>query len=107
MPLGGRAAARHGHRAVLDHLVAHHGGGAAAGPGTVPALRQPTDANPRTLELLGLDPSLVDPDKLLHGPGCGACSQTGYQGRIGLFEVLTVTGACGSWCRAGAGGSAA
>ena len=56
-----------------------------------PRCAEPADANPHTLELLGLDPSRVDPDKLLHGPGCGACSQTGYQGRIGLFEVLTVT----------------
>lgn len=26
-----------------------------------------------------------------HGRGCGACSNTGYRGRIGIFEVLSVT----------------
>jgi type IV pilus assembly protein PilB len=52
---------------------------------------EPVEANPRTLELLGLDPSTVDTSRLVRGPGCGSCSQTGYQGRIGLFQVLTVT----------------
>jgi len=23
-----------------------------------------------------------------HGPGCGACGQTGYQGRTGIFELM-------------------
>jgi type IV pilus assembly protein PilB len=52
---------------------------------------EPVEADPRTLELLGIDPSAVDTSKLLRGAGCGNCSQTGYQGRIGLFQVLTVT----------------
>ncbi|MGZ7018441.1 MAG: ATPase, T2SS/T4P/T4SS family, partial [Acidimicrobiia bacterium] len=26
-----------------------------------------------------------------HGEGCVFCSQTGYQGRIGVYEVLRVT----------------
>jgi CheY-like chemotaxis protein len=46
---------------------------------------------PRTLELLGLDPDQVDEAGLRSGPGCGFCAQTGYQGRLGLFEVVRVT----------------
>jgi Tfp pilus assembly pilus retraction ATPase PilT len=52
---------------------------------------EPVEADPRTLELLGLDPDQVDGAGLRSGPGCGFCAQTGYQGRLGLFEVVSVT----------------
>lgn len=38
-----------------------------------------------------IDPGVVDTSRLIKGTGCGSCSRTGYQGRIGLFQVLTVT----------------
>lgn len=31
------------------------------------------------------------PDKLFLGKGCESCSQTGYKGRIGIFEILPLT----------------
>ena len=52
---------------------------------------EPVEADPKTLELLGLDPGQIDASGLRKGPGCGFCAQTGYQGRIGLFEVVRVT----------------
>jgi type IV pilus assembly protein PilB len=52
---------------------------------------EPVEADPRTLELLGLDPDQVAGAGLRSGPGCGFCAQTGYEGRIGLFEVVRVT----------------
>jgi hypothetical protein len=52
---------------------------------------EPVEADPKTLELLGLDPDQVDGAGLRSGPGCGFCAQTGYQGRLGLFEVVRVT----------------
>jgi CheY-like chemotaxis protein len=52
---------------------------------------EPVEADPRTLELLGLDPDQIDASGLRSGPGCGFCAQTGYQGRMGLFEVFRVT----------------
>jgi type IV pilus assembly protein PilB len=52
---------------------------------------EPVEADPKTLELLGLDPDQVDEAGLRSGPGCGFCAQTGYQGRLGLFEVVRVT----------------
>src|SRR5215212_4239516 len=52
---------------------------------------EPVEADPRTLELLGLDPEGIDEAGLRKGPGCGFCAQTGYQGRVGLFEVVRVT----------------
>lgn len=45
------------------------------------------------LQSLGLLPSAVPPlleSKLFHGKGCARCSNTGYQGRIGIYEVLVV-----------------
>jgi type IV pilus assembly protein PilB len=29
--------------------------------------------------------------KFYFGKGCGRCSNTGYKGRVGLYELLTVT----------------
>jgi CheY-like chemotaxis protein len=52
---------------------------------------EPVQADPKTLELLGLDPDQIDAGGLRSGPGCGFCAQTGYQGRVGLFEVVRVT----------------
>jgi hypothetical protein len=52
---------------------------------------EPVEADPRSLELLGIDPTSVDTSRLVRGTGCGSCSQPGYQGRIGLFQVLSVT----------------
>jgi CheY-like chemotaxis protein len=56
-----------------------------------PKCSEPVDADPKTLELLGLDPDQIDGAGLRSGPGCGFCAQTGYQGRLGLFEVVRVT----------------
>jgi type IV pilus assembly protein PilB len=56
-----------------------------------PRCSEPVEADPRTLELLGLEPDAVDQAGLRSGPGCGFCAQTGYQGRVGLFEVVQVT----------------
>jgi type IV pilus assembly protein PilB len=52
---------------------------------------EPAEADPKTIELLGLEPDAVDGAGLRSAPGCGFCAQTGYQGRVGLFEVVRVT----------------
>jgi CheY-like chemotaxis protein len=56
-----------------------------------PKCSEPVEADPRTMELLGLDPAEVEHAELRRGPGCGFCAQTGYKGRLGLFEVVRVT----------------
>ena len=38
---------------------------------------------------MGMDPK--EPHTFYKGEGCGECFGTGYRGRIGVFEVLTVT----------------
>jgi len=40
---------------------------------------------------LGLDPKNLGDRQLYRGKGCDACNNTGYKGRIGLFELMTIT----------------
>jgi type IV pilus assembly protein PilB len=56
-----------------------------------PRCSEPVEADPRTLERLGLDPDELDEAGLRSGPGCGFCAQTGYKGRLGVFEVVQIT----------------
>src|SRR5437868_849729 len=46
----------------------------------------PTDAELRTL---GLDGNSVQGATFLSGKGCSNCSNTGYRGRFGIFEIFT------------------
>jgi type IV pilus assembly protein PilB len=52
---------------------------------------EPVEANSETLGKLGLDAKAVANAKLRKGVGCPACAQTGYSGRMAVFEVMTVT----------------
>lgn len=52
----------------------------------------------QTAVLNALDSAMVDKHfgkkasvRVYHGTGCTACHDTGYQGRIGIFEILEVT----------------
>jgi len=53
--------------------------------------KDPYVPSPEELRLLGLDPR-EGADITLHRPvGCDHCFETGFRGRIGVFEVLDVT----------------
>jgi type IV pilus assembly protein PilB len=54
-----------------------------------PACHQPYQPSEELLEALGFTPA-NRPETFLHGAGCERCAHTGYQGRVGLFEVLTM-----------------
>jgi type II secretory ATPase GspE/PulE/Tfp pilus assembly ATPase PilB-like protein len=54
-----------------------------------PACRQPYQPEEGLLNALGFTAS-SRPKEFVHGSGCEACAGTGYQGRTGLFEVLTM-----------------
>lgn len=45
------------------------------------------------IEMLGVDPLEIAEKQFYYGRGCPDCSQTGYRGRQGLFEMLVVTDA--------------
>lgn len=51
--------------------------------------KQEYDATPQEKKLLGLPPE--QQLKLYRPCGCGHCNQTGYKGRIGVYEIMTIT----------------
>jgi CheY-like chemotaxis protein len=55
-----------------------------------PSCAAPYEPSTRTLALLGLEPSDLADATPMRGRGCGDCGDTGYRGRIGVFEVLPV-----------------
>lgn len=55
--------------------------------------KAPTTIKPEQSTLLSLAVEQRLPRKLFLGKGCKACGGTGYRGRMGLYEILTVTSA--------------
>ena len=45
-----------------------------------------------TCAILGIDPSEAENHELVRGEGCDGCFHTGYQGRTGVFEIMSVDG---------------
>jgi len=41
-----------------------------------------------SLQSIGLDPEMVRTKKICRGMGCPSCLETGYKGRIGIFEQM-------------------
>ncbi|MEC9466358.1 MAG: type II secretion system ATPase GspE [Myxococcota bacterium] len=55
-----------------------------------PDCKQPYEATAEEVLELGLKPELVgEHPQFWRGPGCPACLGTGYQGRLGIYELLT------------------
>lgn len=49
---------------------------------------EPTD---NQLQMLNLDPADLGGKEFFYGRGCSSCHDTGYHGRRGIFELLTIT----------------
>jgi type IV pilus assembly protein PilB len=58
-----------------------------------------------TLIQMGLDPETANNAECIIGRGCPACGNTGYKGRIALYEVMPVTEAIRELILMGASGS--
>jgi type IV pilus assembly protein PilB len=56
-----------------------------------PQCSQPAIPEPQDLEYLGLDPADYAGGDMKKGQGCSLCRQTGYRGRMAVFEYLRVT----------------
>jgi type IV pilus assembly protein PilB len=52
--------------------------------------KEPVDVPPATLTQIGFSEHEARTLKLFRGHGCDRCSNTGYKGRIGLYEVLEI-----------------
>jgi len=44
--------------------------------------------NPHHLRLLGIDPAEIKKRPVYKGAGCATCHNTGYKGRLGIFEMI-------------------
>ncbi|MGD0189600.1 MAG: ATPase, T2SS/T4P/T4SS family [Rhizomicrobium sp.] len=53
-----------------------------------PACRTPEEASENSLLALGLSPSSSAPISFFHARGCSACGNSGFKGRVALFELL-------------------
>ncbi len=47
--------------------------------------------NPTHLRLLGIDPAELKKRPVYKGAGCQACHNTGYKGRLGIFEMVAMS----------------
>ncbi len=54
------------------------------------ACKCPHTPSVRDLHALDLKPGQLDGVAFAHGAGCAACNGTGYQGRMGIFEIFRV-----------------
>lgn len=52
--------------------------------------REPIKVHPQLLIDLGVSPDEVKTFQVYKGKGCPICNQTGYKGRIGLYEVMPI-----------------
>ncbi|MGC8841403.1 MAG: ATPase, T2SS/T4P/T4SS family [Candidatus Sumerlaeaceae bacterium] len=56
-----------------------------------PMCKRPYTPTPEELEDFATTPEEVADLTFFHGEGCDECGNTGYKGRIGIFELLRVT----------------
>jgi type IV pilus assembly protein PilB len=52
--------------------------------------KEPTTLSEQVLKRLKVDPAKLKNAKLCHGKGCSACGNTGYHGRLPIFEFLVM-----------------
>jgi type IV pilus assembly protein PilB len=50
--------------------------------------REPLEVPRQVLIDLGVTPERLDEYQVYRGKGCGTCNNTGYKGRIGLYEIM-------------------
>jgi len=53
-----------------------------------PECKEPLEANPKMLIDMGMDPETAKDLVLYKGKGCFNCSETGYKGRLAVYEVM-------------------
>ncbi len=50
--------------------------------------KEPAEKHPEALAKLGMTPQQIASGEIKHGRGCGTCNNTGYKGRVALYEVM-------------------
>jgi type IV pilus assembly protein PilB len=54
--------------------------------------RQPHQYSEAVLQDAGITPEMAKKATFVKGKGCSNCSKTGYRGRLGIFELMLMTG---------------
>ena len=70
--------------------------------GVCPRCAEPAPMPPEALARIGFSERAAAETVPRAGRGCGACNDTGYKGRVGLFEVMALSPALRSMILAGA-----
>ncbi|HYL61663.1 MAG TPA: type II secretion system protein GspE, partial [Candidatus Methylomirabilis sp.] len=52
--------------------------------------KEPLQILPQALVDAGYSPEEADKTTVQHGRGCATCNNTGYKGRVGLYEVMEI-----------------
>ncbi len=55
-----------------------------------PKCKEKTEPNPRLLNSLGIRPDQILEASFMIGAGCEHCNNTGFRGRVGIFEMFNV-----------------
>ena len=53
--------------------------------------KQPDEPSPAQLDSAGITPEQAASATFMRGTGCSHCGKSGYRGRLGIFELLTMT----------------
>jgi type IV pilus assembly protein PilB len=53
-----------------------------------PDCKESGEKHPEALAKMGFTEEQIKGAKIMHGRGCGTCNNTGYKGRIALYEVM-------------------
>ena len=56
-----------------------------------PACKAPHEPDEKLLKSLGVRPDQVNDANFMQGNGCAKCNSTGFHGRIGIFEMFTMS----------------
>ena len=56
-----------------------------------PNCRAPHKPTPAEIKMLGLSPEYLANHQFFKGKGCRTCGYTGYKGRIGIYEIFTIS----------------
>jgi general secretion pathway protein E len=56
-----------------------------------PKCKKPYKPTPKEMKETGITPAMLKKGKLFKNKGCPACFNTGYLGRVGIYELLPIT----------------
>jgi len=56
-----------------------------------PACKVPHEPDEKLLKSLGVRPDQVNDANFMQGNGCAKCNSTGFRGRVGIFEMFTMS----------------